>query len=61
MCRLYAGKYCLGEGKGETLMQGTQEAALQMVGNYYFNKSNSKRHTDSVSDRDNMDDIDSCE
>lgn len=40
VCRLYSGKqYCLGEGKGETLMEAMQEAAHHMVFNYYVRSS----------------------
>ncbi|KPA86777.1 putative mitochondrial Spliced leader RNA PSE-promoter transcription factor [Leptomonas pyrrhocoris] len=36
VCRLYAGKHCLGEGKGETLMSAMQDASLEMLFRYYF-------------------------
>jgi hypothetical protein len=36
VCRLYAGKYCLGEGKGETLMSAMQDASLEMLFRYYL-------------------------
>ncbi|CAJ1027953.1 hypothetical protein Q4I32_004707 [Leishmania shawi] len=36
VCRLYAGRYCLGEGKGETLMSAMQDASMQMLLQYYL-------------------------
>ncbi|CBZ34945.1 spliced leader RNA PSE-promoter transcription factor, putative [Leishmania donovani] len=36
VCRLYAGRYCLGEGKGETLMSAMQDASMRMLLNYYL-------------------------
>ncbi|KAG5501815.1 hypothetical protein JKF63_04084 [Porcisia hertigi] len=36
VCRLYAGHYCLGEGKGETLMTAMQDASMQMLLQYYL-------------------------
>lgn len=36
VCRLYAGKTCIGEGKGETLMEAIQESSQDMVFNYYL-------------------------
>ncbi|KAG5502109.1 hypothetical protein GH5_05055 [Leishmania sp. Ghana 2012 LV757] len=36
VCRLYAGCYCLGEGKGETLMSAMQDASMQMLFKYYL-------------------------
>ncbi|KPI85059.1 putative Spliced leader RNA PSE-promoter transcription factor [Leptomonas seymouri] len=36
VCRLYAGRYCLGEGKGETLISAMQDASLEMLYRYYF-------------------------
>lgn len=35
-CRLYAGRHCLGEGKGETLMSAMQDASMQMLLRYYL-------------------------
>lgn len=35
-CRLYAGRYCLGEGKGETLMAAMQDASMEMLFRYYL-------------------------
>lgn len=36
VCRLFYGRYCLGEGKGESLTEAIQMAAQQMVSNYYL-------------------------
>lgn len=36
VCRLFYGRYCLGEGKGESLIESIQMAAQQMVSNYYL-------------------------
>lgn len=36
VCRLFYGRYCLGEGKGESLIEAIQMAAQQMVCNYYL-------------------------
>ncbi|KAK7201180.1 spliced leader RNA PSE-promoter transcription factor [Novymonas esmeraldas] len=36
VCRLYAGRHCLGEGKGETLMTAMQDASIQMLTRYYL-------------------------
>lgn len=36
ICRLFYGRYCLGEGKGESLIEAIQMAAQQMVSNYYL-------------------------
>lgn len=41
VCRLYAGRHCLGEGKGETLMSAMQDASLEMLFRYYFHTPNS--------------------
>ncbi|GET89417.1 spliced leader RNA PSE-promoter transcription factor, putative [Leishmania tarentolae] len=41
VCRLYAGRYCLGEGKGETLTSAMQDASMHMLLNYYLRSSSS--------------------
>lgn len=42
MCRLYAGRHCLGEGKGETLMSAMQDASMEMLFRYYLAAPTSK-------------------
>ncbi|EPY33202.1 spliced leader RNA PSE-promoter transcription factor [Strigomonas culicis] len=38
VCRLFAGKHCIGEGKGEHLMEAIQQAGQSMLFNYYLHK-----------------------
>ncbi|ORC87633.1 spliced leader RNA PSE-promoter transcription factor [Trypanosoma theileri] len=39
VCRLYAGKRCIGQGKGESLMEAMNEAAQHTLLNYYLKKN----------------------
>ncbi|KAG8348104.1 putative spliced leader RNA PSE-promoter transcription factor [Trypanosoma vivax] len=39
ICRLYAGKNCIGQGKGETLMEAMHESALHALLNYYLKRN----------------------
>ncbi|KAL7709942.1 Spliced leader RNA PSE-promoter transcription factor [Lotmaria passim] len=48
VCRLYAGKYCLGEGKGETLMSAMQDASLEMLFRYYLASPTSSSSSSSL-------------
>ncbi|KEG07630.1 spliced leader RNA PSE-promoter transcription factor [Trypanosoma grayi] len=38
VCRLYAGRRCIGQGKGETVMEAMNEAAQHTLLNYYLKK-----------------------
>ncbi|RNF00687.1 putative spliced leader RNA PSE-promoter transcription factor PPB1 [Trypanosoma rangeli] len=38
VCRLYAGRRCIGQGKGESLMEAMNEAAQHTLLNYYLKK-----------------------
>ncbi|KAH9598596.1 hypothetical protein LSM04_005551 [Trypanosoma melophagium] len=39
VCRLYAGKRCIGQGKGDSLMEAMNEAAQHTLLNYYLKKN----------------------
>lgn len=40
-CRLYSGRHCIGEGRGESVTEAIQMAAQQTVSNFYLNQKDS--------------------
>ncbi|AAZ12202.1 spliced leader RNA PSE-promoter transcription factor, putative [Trypanosoma brucei brucei TREU927] len=54
VCRLYAGKRCIGQGKGETLMEAVNEAAQHTLLNYYLkdvsNANSREKEEDAVTE-----------